>query len=116
MDGAGPAPQLACPSARSTGTAERVKQDLGGMIHYHGIHLISAAQLSYKPGPPHSTSSRAVGLLRIIAYQLWDPCGDVHNFDLVSMYGVVLANRPKPVAKPLKELPSERRIAAQHAL
>ena len=52
------APRLACPSARSTRAARRVKQDLGGMIDYRGIHLISAATLSNKPGPPHLGRSR----------------------------------------------------------
>ena len=50
---AGPAPQLACLSAGSTGTAGHVKQNPGGMIDDFGIHLISAAHLSSKVGPPH---------------------------------------------------------------
>ena len=39
------------PLCRLNGTAGRVKQDAGGLIHYHGIYLISAAILSDKPGP-----------------------------------------------------------------
>ncbi len=40
------------PSASSTEAERRVKQDPGGMIHYPGIHLNSAAILFKKPGPP----------------------------------------------------------------
>ena len=44
------------PSARSTGTARRVKQDRGGMIDHCGVHLASAAILSNQPGPPQCPS------------------------------------------------------------
>ena len=40
------------PLPAQTGTARRVKPDSGGMTHQSGIHLNSAAHLSYKPGPP----------------------------------------------------------------
>ena len=46
-----PAPLPALPERQDV-----VKQDPGGMIHYHGIHLNSAALLSKKPGPPQTTS------------------------------------------------------------
>ena len=46
------ASDLARPSANSTGARRRVKQDPGRMIYCTGIHLISAAYLSYEVGPP----------------------------------------------------------------
>ena len=52
------APRLTRPSVGTTGTARRVKQELGGMIDHHGIHLISAA--SCPTNQDHLTQARCL--------------------------------------------------------
>ena len=46
------------PSASATGSGRPVKQDSGGMIDQCGIHLNSAAYLSYEVGLPHPKMER----------------------------------------------------------
>ena len=48
--------------------AVRVKQDPGGMIYCTGIHLISAAYLSYEVGPPQVVVPWGVCLLALFSH------------------------------------------------
>ena len=57
------APRFACPSAGSTGTAKRVKQDLGG----HDPTDPNTPQLCRPPVPPTGTTSGAIAPVRFPA-------------------------------------------------